>query len=54
MPAELLGDGLDLVGGDPLHVHFGQCADESLLGALAALKERRQELAVTASRHAQL
>jgi hypothetical protein len=54
VPAELLGDGLDLARGDALHVHLRQGADQGLLAARVALEELRGETSLAVARHAQL
>jgi hypothetical protein len=52
--AQLLGDRLDLAGGDALDVHLGQGGHQRLLGALIAPEQLGREAAIPVLRHAQL
>jgi hypothetical protein len=54
VPAQLLGDCLDLAGRDPLHIHLGQRRHQRLLRALPTLEQFRRETAAPILRHPQL
>ena len=52
--AQFLGDGLDLPGRDPLHIHLRQRRHQRLLGALVWYKKLSGEAAIAVLRHKQI
>jgi hypothetical protein len=51
VPAQLLGDFLDLPGGDSLHIHLRQSRDQGLLAALIPFKQLGLKHPFTVLRH---
>src|SRR5918996_57136 len=54
VPAQLLGDRLDLAGGYPLDVHLGERRHQRLLRALVTLEQLGREAAGAVLRHSEL